>query len=243
MGDSQAIQRDTTHKRDRESPTSPHSAPARKRNNMDSNQRELLTAIQEMKDDIRKDMIDMKEFFNDRVDKMAKYMETKLQEWESEKAVLVRHQLELETKIELMERRQKRANVIITGLTTNNQPAKQCVEQLLRDKIDNNITVTDAFPIKTKGGVKILATLSSTESKLMIMRNKGKLSSSGNSPNIFVSDDLTKKEEAIQYQAREFARQMKAQKKDAKVAYKKVYVDNILHVWDEDTKTFINKKN
>ena len=231
------------HKRDRDSPTSPTAQPVSKRNTMEASHKELMKAISGMKDDIKKDMLEMKAFFNEKVEKLSDQLEAKFLKWESEKAELIRNQNELENRIEQLERKQKRSNIIITGLQTNNRPIKSCVEQLFQEQIDRNITLADAHLIRMKSGsTKIIATMSCMEFKNTVMKNKMKLSKEGPTK-IFVTDDLTKKEEEIQFKAREFARAMKTKNKEATVAYRRVYVNNVPHVWDELTQEFVSRKN
>lgn len=103
--------------------------------------------------------------------------------------------------------------------------------------------VASAYKINMKNGSsKFIATMRSVEDKITVMKGKAKLLSDGGKK-VFVADDLIKKDEFVQFQARSFAKKMRAENKEAKVAFKRVYVDNVAHIWDENSQTFVNRKN
>lgn len=65
----------------------------------------------------------------------------------------------------------------------------------------------------------------------------------GKSVPIFVNDDLTKKEQHIQFRGRELAKEMRGKEKTVIVGFRKVSIDGVWHFWDEATQTFTKPKN
>lgn len=179
------------------------------------------------------------------VDAKLDQLNNKFADWQNEKAELLQKQTELEERLDRIERQQKRNNIVVTGVAVEAQAqANNVIEQLLKAKLNMNLKVGNAFYIKTKSGAnKIIATMNSYEDKNAVMKSKRKLNDVGGPVKIFINDDLIPKDEFIQYQARIFAKKMRDSGKDAKIAFKKVYVNNVAHIWDANSESFINRKN
>lgn len=195
--------------------------------------------------DMSQDMKDLKSEMNGKLENLSNQMETKFEEWQQEKKELCNKQQELENRIDQLERRQKRANIVITGLVVNDSraPIRSQVEKLFHDRLGQNIGVSEAFNIRTKAGKnKVIATIRSLEEKSVVMKNK-KLLQMDNGDKIYVDDDQIRKDEIINYNARQFARKMRESGKEASAYKKTVYVNNVVHVWDEQANTFVNRKN
>lgn len=65
----------------------------------------------------------------------------------------------------------------------------------------------------------------------------------GKSIPIFINDDLTKKDQEINFNMRNFAKEMRMKNKEVKLAFRKVCVSGEWYHWDEDTKMFVSQKN
>lgn len=198
---------------------------------MKSMMREMMNSIREIKAD-----------FGQQLSTLNNTIEDKFGNWMAEKAEINRKQSELEARIDQLERQQKRNSIIITGLSmTDNRTAKTAVDDLFRQQMGLDATVAEAFVIKLRSGEnKIIAKMLSFEDKLRVMKNKSALSKSGK---IYLSDDLIKKDQFVQFKAREFAKQKRAEGKDAKVGNKRVVVDDVIFVWDDEGQTFTCRKN
>lgn len=141
------------------------------------------------------------------------------------------------------ERQEKRNNIIITGLKNmqGQSPTnvKSAVIDFFTTELQQNVTVIDAFEIKLKSGQsKIIAKIGSFTEKIAIMKTRNLLKE-----NVFFSDDLIKKDQFIQFKAREYAKAARKDNKEAKIGPGKVFIDGIMHVWDETTETFVTRKN
>lgn len=200
----------------------------------------LTSAIGTMSEDLNK----LRNDFNTKLDGLSATVNTKFAEWEKEKAALVGNQNELMNRIDQLERNQKRPNIVITGYDPDTElSARESIEQLFREKVSADIGVASAYKVRMKTGTsKFIATMRSVDDKITVMKGKAKLQSD-DGKKIFVADDLIRKDEYIQFQARLFAKKAKLENKVAKVASKRVYVDNVAHIWDEETQTFVNRKN
>lgn len=247
----------TNTKRNRDSPPSPNRATENTKKFVmapptPTEQESLASVILKINGTLSAIQCDMQEMrleFNGKLDQLGIQMSNRFEQWEKEKLEIVNCQAALETRMDQLERKQKRANIVITGLPANSNndlSTKNYIEQLFTDNLGLNLKVTDAFQIKTKDSKgKVIATMGSVEDKTAVLKNKKLLSQSKgmSSQKIFVQDDLIKKDEMIQFRAREFARKMKGENKDVRIGFKKVYVDKVLHIWDEKEETFVNRKN
>lgn len=167
--------------------------------------------------------------------------------WEREKIEMNNKHIQLESRIDEMERRERKNNVIFYGLERKQEePAKSAVENLLREKLGQQIVIREAIVIGNESRRQlILVKCNSFDDKLKIMRNKAKLDMIKNNEKvpIYVSDDLIKKDRMIQSKARQFAKDKKTSGFEAKVGHKKVLVNGKWHQWDETTETFAIKSN
>lgn len=74
--------------------------------------------------------------------------------------------------------------------------------------------------------------------KLKVMKAKSSLKG-----DVFISDDLIKKDQFIQFKVREFAKARRKEGKDAKQGRGRVTVNGETHWWDEAAQRFISRKN
>lgn len=221
------------YKREREtSSSSENSTPLKKHSTMAPN---IAATIATLTNTVK----ELQSTFTVQLAELQKTFNQSFGNWQAEKTEILRRQAELETRLDRIERQEKRNNIVITGLITDQTNVKSTVNDFLNKQLKQNVSVIDAFEIKLETGKsKIIVKLASFNEKLNIIKAKKDLDD-----NIFISDDLIKKDQFIQYKAREFAKAARKIKKEAKVGSRKVYVDGILHVWDESTETFTIWKN
>lgn len=178
------------------------------------------------------------------IDAKLEQLGTAVDQWKSEKGEIIKRQTELELRLDKIERQQKRNNIVVTGAIDNGSDrANNVIEQLLKNKLDLNMKVASAFRVKTKSGTKIIATMNSLDDKSAVMMAKKRLRDADGQTKIFIADDLIQKDEFIQYQARIFAKKMREEGKEAKIGFKKVFVNNMPYIWDTEQESFINRKN
>lgn len=115
----------------------------------------------------------------------------------------------LTTKLDLFDRDRRRNNVIITGIeATNTEDAVIAINNALKTSgVEPTPEIKNVRIIRLKSGQKVVGTCQSTEEKRAIMRNKRKITTSAGKP-IFIDDDLSPEESAIQFKARQKAREL-----------------------------------
>ena len=169
---------------------------------------------------------------------VAAKMDRLAMEWKQETAVIVAKQKELENRLDRIERKEKKNNVIVTGMPAT-KDTKGAINELFSKQLKKAIQVQDAFAVVLKSGsTKTIVKMENWEQKMEVLRSRADLPK-----DIFVSEDLIPKDQFIQFKAREFARQERGRGKEAKVGQGKVFVNGAQFTWEESTQTFCNKKN
>ncbi|KYN04775.1 hypothetical protein ALC62_04348 [Cyphomyrmex costatus] len=112
---------------------------------------------------------------------------------------------------------------------------RQAVKKVLK-KIgeEKNLNVVDAFKIRNE---IIVAKISSTEEKSVIMRNRVKLRGT----NVYIDDDLTKYERERQNRLRVWANDRRKDGMNARVKYGTVVMNGKEYVWDDCEKRMREK--
>lgn len=171
---------------------------------------------------------------NERLDRMEK----KLESWESQKEEIISRQDQLETRIEALERQSKRNCMVITGMEVNQgKSVLETVNTFFRDRLYQDIEAVEAFAVKQRtGGQKIVARVANSEHKSRIMKSKGNLK--GNDK-VYINDDLIKKDQYVQYKARQLRKELKAQGKEARIGHNKIYCDGQELRWNNLEERFV----
>lgn len=172
---------------------------------------------------------------------LTEKFDTALSGWELVKAQLVSKQSELENRLDRLERQEKRNSIVITGLNEIVDPGKvkSAVSDLFTNKLGVNVSINDAFQIKLRSGkTKVIAKLNSFEDKRSIMISKKSLPK-----DIFVDDDLISKDQFVRFQAREFVKGIRKEGMNIKIRTGMVIIDGVVHAWEEDSQTYVMRKN
>lgn len=209
---------------------------------------EILSGIKTMQgtvESLSDRMTNVENAIKTSVDKLEKRFDDREKEWEIERVALIQTQTQLESRLDQLERRLKRNSVLITGLNVvNRENAVVVVNGLFTGQ---GVTVEEASVINAKGDrPKVIAKFKNFDDKLKVLKEQKDLAmidTEGKSVPIFVNDDLTKKEQHIQFRGRELAKEMRGKKKEVIVGFRKVSIDAEWHFWDEETQTFIKSKN
>ena len=230
-------------KRERESNTPSPEYTAKKKVNMEKSNDELFKAIQDMNQGISSRMSSMESYLKDTVKTLTETMEAKFKQWEEEKSTMNNKQRELEERINELERRERKNNALITGLDATRNNVKVVVNNTLA-KLDQPVTVAEAKVINTKGGAsKIFVRFNSFDDKMKVFKQKKGLLGPDGKGQVFLNDDLTRREQEMQFHGRALAKSLRAQMKTVKLGYGKVCVDGDWRVWDEVSKTYVSRKN
>ena len=195
---------------------------------------ELMRAICDMKSLLQAEIGGL----GTKIDHIEKAMEC----WKEEKAVIVAKQSELEARLDRLERQEKMANIVITGLPVvegRNPDVRAAVNNLLSTQLQKQTVVQDAYQVKSKSGEsKIIAKLPSVADKRTVMAAKGSLPDK-----IYISDDLIRKDQFVQYKVREYARSQRKNGAEVKLGRGRVFVNGTPHIWDDIAQGFVTRKN
>lgn len=148
---------------------------------------------------------------------------------------------ELHTRVERLERDQKRKNIVIEGLSppANAHKLKTTVEEFLSSHVKESITVTDAYQFKLKSGdTKIVARLGSNDQKSQVMRSKKSLPK-----NIYINDDLSKEDRIMRAKGRHFAKEIAAKGDRVQIRTGTVSINETMYKWNDEAGTFAATKN
>lgn len=212
---------DGAPKREREESLSPVTPQSRKKPNTMSSPQPAppKSELQLVVDTISQSMAEMKTEFGNHLKELNESIESKFGTWQQERAEILQKQTDLENRIDQLERQQKRNNIVITGLdrvTGDTRNVKAVANELFNKQLKQTVSCVEAFQLTTKNGQsKIIAKMGSLEDKLCVMKNSRDLNRDGR--NIFLSDDLIKKDQLMMFKARKFRNQMKAENKEAKI--------------------------
>lgn len=231
----------TPCKREREESESPETPtnPPRKKNTMAPTPKpdeSFAAAFKALNDNLNA----MRAEFTNKFDELNGKIDNEFITWQREKAEIITKQSELESRLDRMERQEKRYNIVISGLNlTGAATAKSAVDELFTKQLGLAVTANDAFQIKLKSGqTKFIARMRSWDDKMMVMKANRAIRN-----DVFMNDDLITKDQFVQYKAREFAKSMRADGKQAKIGAGKVFVDGMAFIWDETQQQFLNRKN
>lgn len=143
--------------------------------------------------------------------------------------------------IENIEKRERKKNIIITGLQLAAEEPKQLKEEV-RSNIKKYIGLDSRIKSVSKLSKKICKVeLDSTEEKEEIMKNKTKLRQT-QEMKIFINDDLTTNERNIQKKIRDHARQQRDMGKRVITKYQKLIIENEIWTWDKETGKLVLEK-
>lgn len=182
----------------------------------------------------------------DEVRLLRQALEEKERKWEQERKNLTEAQKQLEQRIDQLERGQRRNNAIVTCSEFTTENGKAIVSKLLT-QIDGTCRPTEISCWKAaQGAAKVLVRFNSLEDKMKVFKMKRSLKHTGadgaNHP-VFINDDCTRKDQEVNYHIRKMANEMRNQKKDVKLGYRKLCVNGEWFVWDDEEKKLTSRKN
>lgn len=208
---------------------------------------DLITLIRSIKRDTEEIKEANKELRREMKDLRNEWQEKKIQ-WDSEKAeieekinklverkdyakVLEEKLIWLEGKEEMREKRDRRNNIIIKGdEIPQGRTPKDTVEEIIRDKVQAEAVIVDAFWIrKRSGGSLLVGKVQNWEQKREIMLKKRNLKDI----KLYIENDLTVKEREVQRDIAEVARAERAEGRKVKIGYRKIKIDNKVFRWDD----------
>lgn len=144
--------------------------------------------------------------------------------------------------LEMKERRERRKNIIIKEMEVQGKNIKEEVEEWMREKLGIVQVVRKVEKLilgTNKQGKKIeglLIRVQDLEKKKEIMINRKNLKGT----NMFIDDDLTKKEREIQKIIRERADEERKKGNKTRIGYQMLEVNRVWMKWQENEEEFKN---
>ncbi|KAK1137397.1 hypothetical protein K0M31_001908 [Melipona bicolor] len=130
----------------------------------------------------------------------------------------------------LEEQEKERKNkIVIRGLKVRNSETKRKVEEEFEIK-------GEVCTVETRGRKEVsnqtIVEMKDWETKQTVMQKKKKLGGKS----IYLDQDLTEKERRVQRELGERAKEERAQGKEAKVRYRRIYIQGRCYVWNSEKK-------
>ncbi|XP_011881707.1 PREDICTED: golgin subfamily A member 6-like protein 22, partial [Vollenhovia emeryi] len=165
--------------------------------------------------------------------------EKKTKKGEGDKRVEERMK-ELERKLELKERKERRANVIVRGMEVEKGKGRETFEKLIKElgveaKIEDMSRIGG---IREKGPETWLVKLGSEEQKREVMRKKRMLK--GRKERL--ADDLTWRERKMKWRIEEIAREEERRGRKVWTSYGKVRIEEEWWIWDEEEEVLKDRR-
>lgn len=208
----------------------------------------LISTIGERQNQLLSEFSTMRVDIDQKLNKLAEVMDAKINLIEEKSCRLEEKQIELEDRLNRIERDQKRNNIIISGLKPPEDPKqlRATVEKLLSGTLKQDVTITEAYKIPTnRGDSKIVAKLATAEHKTAIMENKGRLAKA--LPDVFISSDLIAKDRIIAFKARELRRTILAAHPYKELQFTRtgqiIHANGIKYQWNVEKQEFSVAKN
>jgi hypothetical protein len=181
--------------------------------------RKELAAMREENGELRKELVTVREEMRRREEK-----------GQVEKADWTKRMKMIEEKMEQREKKERKNNVIITGIGAKSGNIERGMEEWLGREIGVKVNVKEAFKINKDK--MMLAKIESWEQKKNILLNKSKLKEKEDE-RMYIDDNLTKEEREIQKKLRELAREERNKRKRVKIGYRKIQINGEWFRWDE----------
>ncbi|KAH0817229.1 hypothetical protein GEV33_005562 [Tenebrio molitor] len=166
--------------------------------------RKELAAVREENGELRKELATVRREMRGREEK-----------GQLEKADWMKRMEMIEEKMEQREKKERKNNVIITGIGAISGNVERGVEEWLEREIGVKVNVKEAFKIN--------------KDKMML----AKIENWEQKKNIMLNDDLTKEERETQKKLRELAREERDRGKRVKIGYRKIQINGDWFRWDK----------
>lgn len=195
---------------------------------LDGMKMEIRESINEVKGDIR----ELKEQWRENRESMENIKEeiNKIKQADQrEKQGMIINMDGIERRLEKIEKKKTRNNLIVTGLNTEGQKEDQ-LKETMRVMLERELGVkTEIGRAVRINNQKCLIEMKEWRDKLSILTEKNRLKGR----KIFIDTDLTKKEREVQKKIRDRAREERGKGEWTKVGYKKLFISGKEYRWDE----------
>uniref|UniRef100_A0A6P7FDG7 Uncharacterized protein LOC114328934 n=1 Tax=Diabrotica virgifera virgifera TaxID=50390 RepID=A0A6P7FDG7_DIAVI len=190
-----------------------------------------MDELKELMELVKSVMLEVKE-----LRQVNQYYIEKFKDIQTENIELKKQLVVVQNRMEIIEKKERQNNLIITGLDINETEPEKVVEETVNN-IKKYLKVEAEINRVTKiGNKRYKVEMVNLNKKKEILSNKKKLKDVPGA-RIFIDEDLTYQERRIQKIIREQAKLERNQGKNVKVAYKKMIVNNQVWVWNRQSET------
>lgn len=209
---------------------------------------ELKKEMQASAAQLKEDLLQKMEQMEQKNMELESKLEDMKSQWQMERKVMIERMAEQESRLERVERSEKKCNVIFTNYETKKEGRELAKElgEMLVNKTGKQIDVVEARKWINKGNKNVVwARLQTFEQKIELMRNKKqlKVNREGHDTPIFVDDDLTREEREIGYRARQCRNECAKKYGSAEIRYEKgrpiVKAMGKSWIWNAETKEYL----
>ena len=147
----------------------------------------------------------------------------------------------LNERISQMERSNRKNNIVVSGVQVSTwEEASEAIDKISAKYAPRFQKPHSIRMVKTKTLPKIIATCTSLEHKLSIMKKKKDIKGPNGEP-VFVDNDVTKEDSKILFFARQEAKKLRLQGKKVIIRDDKIIVDGQWLQFNAETETFNEK--
>ncbi|KAJ3666632.1 hypothetical protein Zmor_002067 [Zophobas morio] len=190
--------------------------------------------IEELKSMLKTVVQDVKDIKTDQ-----KAYQEEIRSIREENAKMREKLLALERKVERIEKKERKNNIVIKELETDGTNIKEKAEEFLKNQVGVEVGLESVYQVQTqKSNPLIIAKVNNWQEKMLIMKNKKNLKGSKK----FIEDDMTSMERETQWKLRQIARENRAMRKRAKVMYQKIIIDGEGWKWNPVDEVLVREK-
>ena len=233
------------------SPQSDNTSPEQETNKKPRN--EILEAIKGVREDLLKEMKQSEarsvETLTNKMDALESsigqkvlQLEDTVQKLEQEINGLKVNNSQLNDKLLQIDREQRKRNIKVTGIPAETYvEAKENLKKLFQKTLNREVKLENVRLINTAKGKKVLATCSTMDDKINIMKTKQSLKDEAGRP-VYVDNDLSREDAQIFFKARTTGAQLRQEGHKVKVQTTRISVDGEWRYYCNETDDFVSQE-
>lgn len=139
----------------------------------------------------------------------------------------------------MIEKEKRKCRLVIKGVKFETDQKEEATKQFIEAKLGVEVEVKRVITLKEVKGMNInLVEMKDWDNKQTVMKNKYKLRGT----NVYIDNDMTPKEREIQAEIRKIAKDERSKGRRTKIGYKKITIEGVDYVWDDEEKGVIEQQ-
>lgn len=138
----------------------------------------------------------------------------------------------LHTQIEILDKKERRNNIIIAGIPLSNQNDQnmlQIAHEFIEKYLNLKVNIKNAYKIGPKS---CLVEMNNNHDKVAVMKNKHKLKELKDEK-IYINNDCTKNERKIEIILKRIAKEEIEKKNEVRIGYQKIIINGEKWIWND----------